>query len=776
MRNWILLGCILFLINAKAQLNIVPMPASVVMGKGLTVIKEPLGFIIHDFDEADTDDNNGSRMFREYLAKQYGIKKIVEGDSHSYGLATEIHYGTADSQQVPGSYQLKIEPKRIYIKGDAMGRFYAFQTLKQLVTVNAKKEVTVPICTINDYPRFVYRGMHLDVARHFFSVDYVKKYIDYLAFYKFNTLHWHLTDDQGWRIEIKKYPKLTEVGAWRNGTIIGRYPGKGSDNTPYGGFYTQEQVKDIVQYAANRHITVIPEIELPGHSSAAIAAYPQLSCFPEQKTDIPANMISNKSKAASGKLVQETWGVFEDVFCPTEYTFSFMENVLDEVMALFPSKYIHIGGDECPKDAWKKSPFCQQLMKEKGLKDEHELQSYFIQRIEKHINSKGRQIIGWDEILEGGLAPNATVMSWQGEEGGIAAAKQQHHVIMTPGSHCYLDHSQTVNEDSVTIGSYLPVEKVYGYEPIPKALNKKEAAYVLGAQGNLWTEYITNSAKLEYMIFPRMAALAEVLWSPKAKRNWPDFERRLPHTLKLYNSWGANYSKAYFDIKATVMPAPDFNGVLWKLESNLKRCEIFYTNANDKGKGYYKEPIKISGSWVATASTMVNGKQVGNRIGQSFNFNKATGKKILLTNQPSDSYPGNGAFTLVDGVQNEKGFARAGEFLGFMGTDCEALIDFGTPQSITSITIHALSQAASWIWQPLAVSVMASVDGINYKEMGLTDDFIKSDNSRGVMAISFDAAPARYVKVKIKNWGEISAGNPGAGKKAWLFVDEIEIR
>ncbi len=776
MKKLILPVCMLLAAHAGAQLNIVPMPAAVTMGKGYTVIKEPVGFIIYDFDETDTDDNDGSRMFREYLAKQYGIKKIKEGDSRSYGLPTEIHYGTPDSQQAKGSYELKIEPKRIYIKGDAMGRFYAFQTLKQLITVNAKKEVTVPVCTINDYPRFAYRGMHLDVARHFFSAEYVKRYIDYLAFYKFNTLHWHLTEDQGWRIEIKKYPKLTEVGAWRNGTIIGRYPGTGNDNKPYGGFYTQQQIKEIIQYAADRHITIIPEIELPGHSSAAIAAYPELSCFPDEKTGIPGDMISEKSKAATGKLVQETWGVFEDVFCPSENTFTFLENVLDEVMALFPSKYIHIGGDECPKEAWKKSPFCQQLMKDKGLKDEHELQSYFIQRIEKYINSKGRQIIGWDEILEGGLAPNATVMSWRGEEGGIAAAKQKHNVIMTPGSHCYLDHSQTVNEDSVTIGGYLPLEKVYSYEPVPKELNEAEAAYVLGAQGNVWTEYITNPSKLEYMIFPRMTALAEVLWSPKEKRNWKDFERRLPQVVKNCDNWGANYSRAYFDIRATVAPAPDYNGVLWKLESNQPGAKIYYSIGKKNPAGTYREPVLVRGTYVVNGMAAANGRQGGNILSQAFNFNKATGKKITLASQPSAGYPGNGAFTLVDGVQNEKGFARSGEFLGFGGTDCEALIDLGTPQSITSIVVHSLRQQASWIWQPLSVSVMISADGTNYKEIGLTDDFVKKENGRGTMTISFDANQARYVKVKIENWGNIPAGNPGAGNKAWLFVDEIEVK
>jgi hexosaminidase len=387
--------------------------------------------------------------------------------------------------------------------------------------------------------------MHLDVGRHFFNAAYVKKFIDFIAMHKMNTFHWHLTEDQGWRIEIKKYPKLTSVGAFRKGTIIGHHPGTGNDNTPEGGFYTQEEIKDVVKYAADRYITVVPEIELPGHASAAIAAYPQLSCFPDEATKHPNKVIW--SGDSTGKQVQQAWGVYPDVFVPSEFTFKFIEDVMDEVMGLFPGKYIHIGGDECPKDNWKRSAFCQQLIKEKGLKDEHGLQSYFIQRVEKYLNSKGRQIIGWDEILEGGLAPNATVMSWRGEKGGIEAAKQKHNVIMTPGSHVYLDHSQMKKEDSVVIGGFLPLQTVYGYEPVPKELSADEEKYVLGAQGNVWTEYMSNPAKIEYMIFPRMTALSEVLWSPKESRNWADFEKRLPAQFKRYDWLKVNYSKAYLD-------------------------------------------------------------------------------------------------------------------------------------------------------------------------------------------------------------------------------------
>jgi hexosaminidase len=428
---------------------------------------------------------------------------------------------------------------------NAMGAFYAVQTLIQLLPMQKKTSLIIPCVMVDDQPRFAWRGMHLDVGRHFMPVSFVKKYIDYIAMYKMNTFHWHLTEDQGWRIEIKKYPKLTQVGAYRNGTIIGHHPGTGNDNQRYGGFYTQEEVKEIVKYAADRFITVIPEIELPGHASAAIAAYPELSCFPAENTPRAAKVAW--SGDTTGKQVQQSWGVYPDVFCPSEYTFKFIENVMDEIIQLFPGKYIHIGGDECPKDFWKRSAFCQQLIKEKGLKDEHGLQSYFIQRVEQYLNSKGRQIIGWDEILEGGLAPNATVMSWRGEAGGIEAAKQNHDVVMSPGGWVYFDHSQTKKEDSLVICCYTPVQKVYSYEPVPAQLNADEAKHVLGAQANVWTEYMKNPSKVEYMIFPRMSALSEVLWTRKEGRDWADFEKRLQHEFSRYDWWGVKYSKAYFD-------------------------------------------------------------------------------------------------------------------------------------------------------------------------------------------------------------------------------------
>jgi hexosaminidase len=465
----------------------------------------------------------------DYLQKFYGFSLNIKdaASGNNIDLSTKKFIKAPDNDE---HYTLNGSGKSIAVQGDSYaGTFRGVQSLIQLLPVKKSASLQLPLVSISDQPRLKYRGLMLDVARHFFDVEFVKQYIDFIALHKMNTFHWHLTDDQGWRVEIKKYPKLTEVGAYRNGTIIGHYPGTGNDNIHYGGFYTQDQIRDVVDYAAKRHVTVIPEIEMPGHAKAALASYANLGC-----TGGPYE-------------VKQTWGIEQDVFCAgNDSVFSFLQDVLDEVMPLFPSQYIHVGGDECPKDRWKTCPKCQKRIKDNNLKDEHELQSYFVQRIEKYINSQGKKMIGWDEILEGGLAPNATVMSWRGEAGGIEAAKQDHDVIMTPGTHVYLDHAQSKKEDSLTIGGYTSVQKVYSYEPVPPVLNAQQKKHVLGAQGNVWTEYMTNPRKVEYMIFPRLSALSEVLWTPAALKNWDDFEKRLKIQFKRYDVWGVNYSRALF--------------------------------------------------------------------------------------------------------------------------------------------------------------------------------------------------------------------------------------
>lgn len=540
LRNIFILAFLLFGIHTSAQnkVVIVPQPVTLTVKDGNFDLNHLTAIIVGKNERKEAE------LLNYYLKKQYGFTLHLKKKQPQSSIVLKVDKKVGDEE----AYEIDSKPNSITITGGGnAGLFYGIQSFLQMLPPSAVsgKDYTlqVPLAQIKDRPRFKYRGMHLDVARHFFTVNDVKNYIDYLAYHKFNNFHWHLTEDQGWRIEIKKYPLLTSVGGFRNGTIIGRYPGTGNDSIYYGGYYTQEEVKDVVRYATERHINVIPEIEMPGHASAAIAAYPYLSTVPNENTPIPPKTVWAGSK--EGKQVQQTWGVFDDIFTPTEQTFDFLEDVLDEVIALFPSKYIHIGGDEAPKAFWKKSEFAQQLIKEKNLKDEHGLQSYFIHRIEEYLNSKGRQIIGWDEILEGGLAPNATVMSWRGEAGGIAAAKENHDVIMTPNSYCYFDHSQFKDEDSVTIGGFLPLEKVYSYEPLPEQLTAQQQKHILGAQANLWTEYIKNPKKLEYQLFPRISALSEVVWSPKEVKDWSRFSGELPQILARYDLWKANYSRKY---------------------------------------------------------------------------------------------------------------------------------------------------------------------------------------------------------------------------------------
>ena len=534
----LLAGCF---IVGKAQVNIIPKPAELTTQQGTFLINAKTKIVAKDAAV-----QHSANFLNEFLQDIYGFKLAISKVASPNAIDLSVG---GNSSSTAGAYQFQSTKNGVKINGaNPEGVFYGVQTLIQLLPTEKAASLSIPLVQVKDEPRFGYRGMHLDVGRHFFPVSYIKKYIDYIALHKMNYFHWHLTEDQGWRIEIKKYPKLTSVGAYRNGTIIGRFPGTGNDNQKYGGFYTQEEIKEVVRYAATRYVTIIPEIEMPGHASAAIAAYPELSTFPEESTTFPPKTVW--AGPTTGKQVQQTWGVFTDVFSPSEKTFKFLEDVIDEVVALFPAPYIHIGGDESPKDNWKRSEFCQQLIKEKGLKDEHELQSYFIQRMEKYINSKGKKIIGWDEILEGGLAPNATVMSWRGEKGGIEAAKQKHNVIMTPTTYVYFDYAQTKKEDSVTIGGFIPLRKVYDYEPIPAELNADEHKYVLGAQANLWTEYVKNGRKVEYMVFPRMTALSEVLWSRKEDKNWEDFQPRLKTQLKRFDLWNINYSKADWNTEA----------------------------------------------------------------------------------------------------------------------------------------------------------------------------------------------------------------------------------
>ncbi|MFA6276326.1 MAG: beta-N-acetylhexosaminidase [Pedobacter sp.] len=537
------------------QVNIIPQPVELKPGTfpkdTFTIDKNTVIFAITKGAE------NSAHYLADYIQKYYNFKlKVIDKIDEVAKAKTITLVVNNQLYANPNKYFVSVLSSTINAGSPSeQGLFYAVQSIIQLLpSSNTSSSLIIPSVDIIDYPRFDYRGMHLDVSRHFFDVAFVKKYIDYLALHKMNYFHWHLTDDHGWRIEIKKYPKLTEIGAWRNGSIIGLWPGKGNENIKYevlpaeikimpkdaiiktdnirhGGFYTQEEIKDVISYAAKRYVTIIPEIEMPAHSMALLAAYPELGTEPNKKY-----------------AVAETWGMmnkYNNVLQPTEKTFKFLEDVLAEVMVLFPSPYIHIGGDEGSKVWWRSSPVAQQIMKENNLKDESALQSYFIHRIEKFVNSKGKTIIGWDEILDGGLAPNAIVMSWRGEKGGIAAAKEKHKVIMTPENMMYFNHKQFLQDDSLAAAKYSPLENVYKYDPIPAELDAEQAKYVWGGQGNLWSEYIASPTKAEYQLFPRLDALSEILWSPKEKRNYSDFLNRLKTQFKRYDLMGINYSQRY---------------------------------------------------------------------------------------------------------------------------------------------------------------------------------------------------------------------------------------
>jgi hexosaminidase len=498
---------------AVPHLNIVPLPVSVKPLPGIFTLNNQTRIVA-----VDQESRRIAALFDDFLLSNYGFHLEVETTAPKRG--GYISFARAGARKLPSEgYRLMITPAEVRVVGQSAGLFYGMQTLTQLLPLGLKPSVALPGVDITDYPRFHYRGVLLDVARHFFSVTFLKNFLDLMAQYKINRFQLHLTDDQGWRIEIKKYPKLTELGPQSEG------PSAEDNSDPYvRGYYTQEQIKDVVAYAQARFITVIPEIEMPGHSGAALSAYPELGCTPPPSEGNTSGQVHN------------------DVFCPKEETFSFLQNVLSEVITLFPGPFIHIGGDEVSKDSWKHSADAQEVMKREELKDENELETYFVQRMEKFLRSKGRRTIGWDEILEGGLAPNAIVMSWRGEGGGIAAAKQKHEVIMTPTDYCYFDYNQgDAKREPPSIGGFIPLEKVYEYNPMPGELTSEEQKYVLGAQGNLWSEYISTPQHLEYMTFPRLLALSEVAWSPLESKDYANFQQRLPYHLSRLEKQDTNY-------------------------------------------------------------------------------------------------------------------------------------------------------------------------------------------------------------------------------------------
>ena len=668
----------------------------------------------------------------------------------------------ADTAWGKDEYRLGVDRGKVIIHArKPSGLFYGVQSLLQILPPEIEsKEViedltlSIPATTIKDTPRFSWRGMHLDVGRHFFPKEFIMKYLDLMAMYKMNVFHWHLVEDQGWRLEIRKYPRLTEVAAWRNEP----------DGEVYGGYYSQDDVREIVAYAEKLHISIVPEIEMPGHCMASLAAYPELSC-------------------SGGPFeVPSIWGVKKDVYCAgNEKTFKFLTGVLDEVMELFPGEYIHIGGDEVPKDRWKACTKCQQRIEDEGLADENELQSYFIKRIEQYLNDHGRKLIGWDEILEGGLAPRATVMSWRGMEGGIEAAQMGHDVVMTPTSHCYFDYYQSdPATEPQAIGGYTPLKKVYEFDPVPPELNKQEANHILGAQGNLWTEYISTPEHAEYMAVPRMIALAEVCWTRDDKIGWDYFMRRMENQWPRLDIIGVNYSPAVFRVNII----PEFNdtvkAIIVKLKSYLPEPEIRYTldgSDPEVTSALFEKPIQINSTTTIKAGVFEDGKLKRLPSEKTIHVHQATGKEVTYEFPFSDRYTGGGRYGLVDGLSGTV-YHNDGFWQGFHGDDMEVIIDLGKKKGISSISVSFLQKMPTWIFMPEFVQFLISEDGKEFRELALVENTIPPEEKEAIIREfkkSFPELETRYIKVLAKNKGVCPDWHSGAGQPAWIFADEVSI-
>lgn len=751
----------------EANYQVIPLPQEVSLTQGNPFKLN--GNVLIAYPENNALLQRNAEFLSEYIRQSTGYapktKAIAAGEQVKNAITLGLDPDIANKE----GYVLTTTPEGISINGQTEnGVFYGIQTLRKSIPAEAKgATILIPAGEIKDEPRFSYRGMHLDVGRHFFPIEFIKKYIDLLALHNMNTFHWHLTEDQGWRIEIKKYPKLTEIGSQRSRTVIGRNTQE-YDNTPYGGFYTQEEAKEIVKYAQERYITVIPEVDLPGHMLAALAAYPEMGC-----TGGPYEVCPR-------------WGVFEDVLCiGNDKTMQFLEDVMSEIIEIFPSEYVHIGGDEAPRDRWKECPKCQARIKAEGLKAdknhtaEDRLQSYCMTRIEKFLNSKGRRIIGWDEILEGDVAPNATVMSWRGASGGIKAAQMGHDVIMAPNTYCYFDYYQTADtkDEPLGIGGYVPIEKVYSLDPTFD-LNEEQKKHIIGAQANLWTEYIATTEHVEYMVLPRMAALAEVQWTQPEKKDFKDFTTRLARLMKFYQRDGFNYAKHVFDLKVDFTPDVAKKAVVVTL-STIDDAPIYYTLAGTEpatASLKYIEPVVITET-ADFQAVVIRPEGKSKVVNKKISFNKATYCPIELTFQPSEKYKFGGAITLVDGMKGNDSYAT-GAWLGFVGGDVEAIIDLGQETEIKRVATNAIVDMSAWIMGSTGLVVSISDDNKEFREVAAKDIPAETNiDKKGVenYEITFDPVKARYVKVVIKRSPALPKGHAGEGKAAYMFIDEIEV-
>ena len=687
----------------QASYDIIPQPKEIKLNEGKPFELSPKTVVYY---EAGLQ--REAQFLSEYVKDIMGYAlNVQEYQGQPNGIVLKL---VPEDFEQDEAYEINVTPKQVTIIGaDAAGVFYGVQTLRKSLPLSPSlrgiggSKTAVPCATIRDWPNFAYRGMHLDPCRHFMDLDSVKIYLDMLALHNMNQFHFHLSEDQGWRIEIKKYPELTEIGAYRSGTVIG-HNGNLYDTIRHGGFYTQDELRDLIQYAAERHINIIPEIDLPGHMQAALACYPQLGC-----TGGPYE-------------VWRRWGVSEDVLCAgNEEAMQFVEDVLNEVMDVFPSPYIHIGGDECPKVRWEQCPKCQTKIKELGIKGDERfskedyLQSYVMNRMAKVVEARGRRVIGWDEILEGNVSETAIIMSWRGTEGGIEAARKGHDVIMTPSSHLYFDYyqSEDIASEPECIGGYLPVERVYEFQPLPEELTPEQQQHIIGVQANIWTEYIASFRHVQYMAMPRMDALTELQWNNPQERDFEAFVERCRKMAQLYDLYHYTYADHIFNPKV----------------------------------------------WSDTVEP-----------------NLATRKPITLRQQPAEKYTYEGAGLLNDGNLG-RGAYNSGRWLGFSGYPMDAIIDLEQPAEMRNVRFHALTNKGAWIYNPSTIKVLVSDDGETFREVAQKDIPISTWTDRdGIFAyeVEFEPVTVRYVEVMVMGH-DLPEDHSGYGNPAWIFVDEIEI-
>ena len=742
----IIILCSFSKVIPEANYEIIPLPQEIKPTSGVFVLNSKT-LIVYPKSNKKMEQNADFLIQYIHQATGYKLKKSTKYSPNSIILKVGLSTDHVEA------YQLKVYTQHITITGASeAGVFYGIQTLRKSIPISNKSDISFPGVEINDYPRFAYRGAHLDVSRHFFSADSIKRFIDMLALHNINCFHWHLTDDQGWRIEIKKRPELTLISSKNFGTS---------------GFYTQDEATEIVKYAQNRHINVIPEIDMPGHMQAALACYPELGC------------------TGGPYKVWDKWGISDDVLCAgNPETLQFINDVLSEIVDIFPSKYIHVGGDECPKVRWEKCPKCQAQIKKSGFASDKEhtaeqkLQSYIINHAEHFLNQKGRQVIGWEEILEGGLASNATIMSWRDTEGGIKAAKQKHNAIMTPASYMYFDYYQTMDTDNEppAIGGYVPVEKVYGFEPIPKDFFPEEAKYIIGVQANLWTEYIPTYNQLEYMELPRMAALSEVQWTMPQKKNYADFLKRIPRLIDIYDMEHYNYARHIFNVKVNYIPNTAKN-VLEVILSTIDKAPIYYTldgSTPTSKSEIYTDTLKITQTCILKAITIRSNGQ-SDLLKENIKLNKASLKPITVLKPINEKYKFEGKNTLIDGLSGSRNY-RTGRWIAFYKNDMDIIVDLQQKVSLSKAWVRNYVEIGEEIFDIRKFSIAISDDGKDFKEIkSVSYPSALKDDENGIFLheLFFDNVQTRYVKLTAQPEYSIPDWHWGKKRPAFIFIDEI---